>query len=664
MADPKQPGQLLPLIPEGVPALLKSAPRWAPWCAVWRERRGKYDKVPAWGLSTARPEKWRRFDAALASLQAAPGTFTGLGYVMTGPHGLVALDLDNCVDHGTPAAWALAIVRSMGSYTEISPSGKGLRIFVRGQIAHDWNNHDIGIEVYAGHAARFLTVTGQHLAGAPREVNPVEDSVLVALSDRYAKVRELAPVVQLRVPDLIDPLALPDLAAAGVSYRTREFLSGAEVVGDRSRVLFAAAVDLAGAGLSEAEALSVLVESPTAFGIALDHRRQDYERALRYLWDEHVQKGKARAGSSRVASADDFDDVSSPASTPPGALTAQAQAAGGKARRFNIQHCSEFAAGAPVRWAIKRLLPYAELGAIIGESGAGKSFFVLDMIFCLAGGRPWRGVAVAPTPVLYICAEGAAGFRARLHAYAAFHGVDLATLPIYVLGDAPNLMEKDDIKELLAAMSDIPQVGLVVADTLAQMTPGANENSGEDMGRALGHCKALHRKLAAMVLLVAHAGKDLARGLRGWSGIKAALDVQITVEKAGKYHAATVTKLKDGQGEGDEHGFELRSVVVGQDEDGEDITSCVVVPTQPVPKAARKAEVKGDNEKILLRLAVDMTDLAGPITSNELIEAGVREKAAPEPGKKDGRRWNMQRALDALVAANQISVAGGTVRVL
>lgn len=193
VAAERKPSALLELTPEKIPQALKDQPRWAPWTAIWKEKKGKYDKVPAWGLSTARPDKWLTYAAALAAYQADPVRFAGLGYVMTGPHGLVGIDLDRCVEGNTIAPWAQKIVDDVGSYTELSPSETGLRIMVHGQAVCDWNNHDIGVEVYAGHTARFLTITGKRLHKSVAEVRAAQIGVLAGLADRYAKVRESAP---------------------------------------------------------------------------------------------------------------------------------------------------------------------------------------------------------------------------------------------------------------------------------------------------------------------------------------------------------------------------------------------------------------------------------------------------------------------------------------
>jgi hypothetical protein len=118
-------------------------------------------------------------------------------------------------------------------------------------------------------------------------------------------------------------------------------------------------------------------------------------------------------------------------------------------------------------------------------------------------------------------------------------------------------------------------VDVVVIDTFAQVTPGANENAAEDMGRALANCKALHRATKALIVLVHHVGKDESRGSRGWSGIKAAADVEITITRTETTRKAMLSKVKDGA-DGIELAFKLVDVTIGMDEEGEAITSCVV----------------------------------------------------------------------------------------
>lgn len=168
---------LLPLadnLPAIVPSYMAEQRRWAPWRAQWSAGRGKWDKIPVRadmpeiGLSSAAPERWTTLEAALAACRKHPDITAGIGFCLTGLRGVVAIDLDGCSDlDGTPAPWAAEILsgaRQHGGYCERSPSGTGFRIFMQG-TSDDWTNHERGIEVYAGNAPRFVTVTGHELGG-------------------------------------------------------------------------------------------------------------------------------------------------------------------------------------------------------------------------------------------------------------------------------------------------------------------------------------------------------------------------------------------------------------------------------------------------------------------------------------------------------------------
>lgn len=386
-----QPHRLPLLRPsvENIPAELRELKRWAPWRAQWNEKRGKWDKIPCTpsgtGLSTNQPERWLPFDAALKAYTARPDHFAGVGLVMTGAEGLVGIDLDGCVSHeGGVADWAQEVVVQAASYTELSPSGHGLRIFLNGATTRDWTNHGRGIEVYAGHAPRFLTVTGEALPQRER-VCPAPAGWLDDLAQRYAPPPVEKPA-EADMPELVDELALPDLAELGMPAPAAAFLDSGEHRGDRSGELFAAAVALFSAGLEPREVLSVLAHNPHAMEVALDHRRQDHERALHYLWREHVQKAQARA-TSKVASLDDFDDVS--ASVPP--------PTGHAWTRFLELRATPQAPRFVIPWFIQE-----GVVVIAGAPGVGKTTTLLPLALTAAGLHR-AGDPLAPEHWRHIC---------------------------------------------------------------------------------------------------------------------------------------------------------------------------------------------------------------------------------------------------------------------
>jgi len=328
--------------------------------------------------------------------------------------------------------------------------------------------------------------------------------------------------------------------------------------------------------------------------------------------------------------------------------------------RFNIKRAGDFASGPFPGWWIKDLLPKAELAVIYGESSAGKSFFLIDAVFAIALGKTWRGLAVKQGRVVYICAEGKAGFRKRLRAYSQHNAINLDDVPLGVIDEAPNLLQQDD-KAIAEQVHAWGGADIIVFDTLAQSTPGGNENGSESMGKALEHCKRLHNVTGALIILVAHTGKDASKGVRGWSGIKGATDVQIEVVRTGDHRLVKISKQKDDK-DGNEFGFRLNTVMIGQDEDGNEVTSCVVEHTSIISRCDQKNEPRTAKQKLVLSVAGNLINLdKGPVSISELIETCINTIPRGELGKCDNRRRDLTRALEALAAANLIDTSTGHV---
>ena len=584
----------------GIPSELKAMNRWAPWQAVFNVKRGKFDKLPKSavhpeiGISTASPEKWFTHDQALTAYIKAKRMLSGICFVMTGIDGVVGIDLDNCLSaDGVVAPWALEVTRAANSYTEISPSGRGLRIFVLGLAdGADWTNNEVGIEVYMGSTPRHLTVSGRLLPGAPTTIAPVAPGFLAGLRGSYGRASTAARLEKKDLPpmpDVLDEAGTPTLGTIELPPAVRDFLADGECSGDRSRALHSAAVSVISAGLTMQETLSVLAHSHHAMEVAMDHRRQDYDRALAYLWEHHCVKAAPKARPKALTQAD-FDDLSAVLDVPVDAEDDGFVPSGDAAddfedvsdvstkpakptHKYKIYSAKDYIKSVrKLNWFVKGVVPMAELAAIFGASGSGKTFITLDIACRVALGLKWFGIECRQAKVLYIAAEGAAGMRERMQAWCQHNGEDIEELSewLFVLGDQPNLTEKDDVKALVASIKgQCAGVELVIADTMAQVTPGANENSGEDMGRFLGFCKAIGKALVATVLLVGHSGKDAGKGLRGWSGMKGALDAECEVVRTNDFRALVVTKLKDGKGEGAEYRFTLPEVLLDFDaEDG------------------------------------------------------------------------------------------------
>lgn len=340
------------------------------------------------------------------------------------------------------------------------------------------------------------------------------------------------------------------------------------------------------------------------------------------------------AGQTRssVATDDEFEPLTVTPSEP-------------NTERYKLIPAHEFAAGIAPSWLVKGLIPKAELVVMFGASGSGKSFMALDIAASIATGTMWRSLRVKKGRVIYIAAEGAGGFRNRLKAYEMAKGVPLTELDIMVIAAAPNFLEKQDALDLAACMVPFEPT-LVIVDTWAQTTPGGNENSGEDMGKALKNCKAMHHATGATVLLIHHSGKNASAGARGWSGLRAAADAELEVLRNGEDRVLSSTKQKDGE-DGAEYGFKLDVIPLGLDEDGDVVSSCVVSEADIVNVKAKNT--LGKVEQALLEAAGSLVGLDGVLPDENSVRDSAVELLPLEDEKRDRRKYLTGRAMTKLV---------------
>lgn len=299
-------------------------------------------------------------------------------------------------------------------------------------------------------------------------------------------------------------------------------------------------------------------------------------------------------------------------------------------------------------YLIKNVIPRAEVAILLGPSMSGKSFMALDMGMAIARGLPWRGQRVTQGTVAVVVAEGAGGTYNRNKAYLDYHAVK-GVVPIHFLKAAPNLLDNADVKELILALQDMnPRPSLVILDTWAQVTSGGNENSGQDMGKALTNAGRINTYTGATVMIVHHVGKDADKGARGWSGMPAAADAILEVKRNGDERVLTVFKQKEGEA-GQEYGFKLVVVNLGDDADGDPITSCIC---HEAATSVREV-IMGKNERAIYKAMLDSTSLTGLAPdANTVIEAAAAQVPYDEVvDGRDRRREVMGRAYKKALAS-------------
>lgn len=234
-----------------------------------------------------------------------------------------------------------------------------------------------------------------------------------------------------------------------------------------------------------------------------------------------------------------------------------------------------FMSAQKVEWHIKHVIPKRGLVVVYGAPGSSKSFFALDMVAHVARGIEWRGHRVRQSSVAYIAAEGVAGFGNRLAAYSRHHEVGMDEVPLFVRGGS--FLLKTQTLEVIEEINALGGVGIVVIDTLAAVTPGANENTSEDMGLAIQSAQLIIEATGATVILIHHTNKG--GDMRGWSGLLGAVDNQIRIERKDGLRTAHIEKQKEGE-DGKAYGYNLKVVELYTDDDGDAVTSCAVEPSE------------------------------------------------------------------------------------
>lgn len=293
-------------------------------------------------------------------------------------------------------------------------------------------------------------------------------------------------------------------------------------------------------------------------------------------------------------------------------------------------------------WLVKDLLLARSFGIIYGAPGCGKSFLVTDlMLTCAAsilpgreGAREWFGYKVNPFGVVYVVAEGADDFVIRLHAWRLNQGIEHgAVIPFVFLPTSIDMRSSEaDTERLAEEIKGIDRemreacgvgVGAVVIDTVSRALAGGNENASDVMGAFIENCERVKKQAGTAVICVHHGGKDQGRGPRGHESLLGAADLTIEVKGRSEERATNqfvVTKMKAGAG-GARHDFVLRQTTVDLDDDGDEITSCVVVSEEAGPEA-EKEEDKGyranQGEVEFLRVLAEAIDASGKFPSSDL----------------------------------------------
>jgi KaiC/GvpD/RAD55 family RecA-like ATPase len=305
--------------------------------------------------------------------------------------------------------------------------------------------------------------------------------------------------------------------------------------------------------------------------------------------------------------------------------------------QFGVIFGSQASQFDPPSWLIKNFLVENTVSAIYGAPGTFKSFLALHVALCISTGVSFNGITPSRKGLtIYIAAEGEKGVSLRLAAWLEHYKQTLADDDFWLLPIAVNLLDVESVNSLIELLKEAHErrgarAELVVVDTLAQCTVGADEQSSQAMGQATAAMIRIRRELDTAVIFVHHDGKDASKGMRGSSSIKGNTDAAFYIVREEKaMESKMVTQRQKDVMLAEDVSFGLVNVPVPRLlQAGHENFSSLVVDFNVVGQAA---EDEGKKRADLLQMRAIVTAIesggGAPITINKALMLTYGHKTA------------------------------------
>lgn len=235
---------------------------------------------------------------------------------------------------------------------------------------------------------------------------------------------------------------------------------------------------------------------------------------------------------------------------------------------------------------IDKVLYAGDISVTYGDSGARKSMMMMDMFFHIARGLEWHGhKCVEQTAAFWVAAEGGLSAHLRMRALMKHYRPE-EPVPFGILEQPINLLRnaKDTlylIDEIKRARDHYKQeIGLLEVDTYNAVASGSDEGVS-DTGMMMEQFRLIRERIGRHlhINVTHHTGKDLTRGMRGSSSLRAGLEATIEVRKDHRRAGtAWLRKARDGESDVELLRFEAKDIDIGPDEKGRPLHSQVIVP--------------------------------------------------------------------------------------
>ena len=386
-----------------IPAELMRTPRWVCWAP---------DKAPmraagAGRASSTDASTWTTYATAVERAEH-DDALVGVGYVLTGD-GIVGIDLDDVLDGEALMPWAAELIRTLDTYTERTPSGEGVHMFVRGTLPDGMRKQQVmkdgsALECYT--TGRYFTVTGDALTGC-RQINTLTDAG-IALHMQHLQ-KPATPVQSARITEPRTHARTGEGTPYGLTALRAECDALASTTeGSRNSALNTAALKagslVAGGELSEHIARSEILQAALACGLP----QAEIEATMRSGFSAGMQQPRSAPQSSGMK----WPDSPPPRRerpAPPSALTLLDSA----------WEALQFTQGMKVAGIYVPAYPLLSdavyglrgITLLTGPTGAGKTTMTLSMALSVADGANIDCETCEPLPdteraqVVYVSAE-------------------------------------------------------------------------------------------------------------------------------------------------------------------------------------------------------------------------------------------------------------------
>lgn len=529
-----------------IPVELRERAQWVVWRYQQRDAKTKSTKVlyRAAALdrkaSSTNPATWADFEAARQA--ATVEGIDGIGFVVSANDPICGVDLDGCIgEQGEIHPVAASIIERLASYTEVSPSGTGLHVFVHARLSGSgrstaktpWRDK---FEVYD--RGRYLTVTGDHVAGTPATVEDRQDQL-------DALVAEMFPLAAAPAPRAV----AQDVPASDYALIDRMFSArnGAAVRGLWNGDTSGHADDDSAADLA--------LCSHLAYRTGGDADRVDalFRRSglMRRKWDE--RRGETTYGRVTIAKAIEsalidredshvLDFAQAPLEPQAASVNGDAGRSGASVfthpRIVDMAAAMKAAAG-PLPYRVRPFALDATVSLLVGRAGESKTFLGLIACAGVQSGADVAPLACTPGRALYLDGENGSRQMARRFTLLGFDP-DALTVADGTGLRLPRAI--GEVKELVTGTG----ANLLVIDSLRRLAPDVREDKSDDVGPLMAALAQLARETGCAVVVIHHRStKDHAADVRGSSTLEDQADVVFVLEKVkGDPERATRRRLR------------------------------------------------------------------------------------------------------------------------